>query len=115
PRFSAIGFGLPQPEDGSWQLTAAPSLLGDTAPLPVLLNLLEEVEADELLNTDSYMSPVALSMARSAAIPAGRKLSAAEADSLLADLFRCLEPGFTPDGNVVVSTITHDDLRKRFL
>ena len=52
-------------------------------------------------------------MARSAAISASQVLTPAEMESIIADLFRCAEPSFTPDGLAIMSVISHDDLAAR--
>lgn len=110
-----LGYVLEQSENGNWQLVAVPAVLEGSAPSRVLMNLLEEIPSEEFLDETRFMLPVALSMARSAAIPNGRVLTAEEMETLVADLFRCVEPSFTPDGNTVISVISLEELRKRFL
>ena len=113
-RLHRFGFVLEHTEAGEWVMTSAPALPGSANPQVALLNLLEEVTAEEMMDERAFMSPVALSMARSAAIPNGRNLTGAEMEAIIADLFRCIEPSFTPDGNNILTVIGTDDIRKRF-
>lgn len=113
-RLHHLGFAIGHDEEGGWVMTAAPTLLGNANPQAALLNLLEEVTAEEILDEKAFMSPVALSMARSASIPNGRLLTPAEMEAIIADLFRCIEPSFTPDGNNILTVIGTEEIRKRF-
>ena len=53
-------------------------------------------------------------MARSAAITAGRRLSAPEREQLLSDLLRLSSPNFTPDGLPVIRIMTEEEIEKMF-
>lgn len=109
-----LGFEVANAGGDEWQLTAAPGLLGNANPHEVLRKILDELE--ELNSTDAevYSRPVALSMARSAAIRSGRALSQAEMDALVADLFRSSDPAFTPDGLTIITTLRSADIANFF-
>lgn len=57
---------------------------------------------------------IALSMAKAAAIKPGQQLTSAEMDHILSDLFKLATPNYTPDGKLVLSTITTDDIARLF-
>ena len=90
-----------------------PASLSSVKAMEALYAILEEVEADVLVDASAFRSPVALAMARSAAISASQTLTPAEMESIIADLFRCAEPSFTPDGLAIMTVISHDDLAAR--
>ena len=57
---------------------------------------------------------LALTVARSAAIPTGRALQQEEMDVLVADLLRLPEPNYTPDGKTIITVIPMDQITKLF-
>jgi len=57
---------------------------------------------------------LALTVARSAAIPVGRVLMQEEMDILVADLLRLSEPNYTPDGKTIITVIPMDQINKMF-
>ena len=62
----------------------------------------------------TLLSPLALSMARSAAIRRGRILTTEEMETLVADLFRTGEPDHTPDGLTIVAPIGTETISALF-
>ena len=77
------------------------------------MGILEDVSADILIDSVAFRSPVALAMARSAAISSSQTLTPAEMESIIADLFRCTESSFTPDGLVVMTLIDSGEISAR--
>jgi DNA mismatch repair protein MutL len=57
---------------------------------------------------------LALSVARSAAIPAGRVLLQEEMEKLVGDLLRLPEPNYTPDGKTIINVIPMEQITKMF-
>ncbi|MBO5881296.1 MAG: DNA mismatch repair protein MutL, partial [Paraprevotella sp.] len=57
---------------------------------------------------------IALSLAKSAAIPYGQILSNEEMEALINDLFVCVNPNQTPDGKIVVAILEQNDLEHLF-
>lgn len=57
---------------------------------------------------------LALTLAKAAAIPAGKPLSPDEMDHLIASLFSCSDPHLTPEGKTILSLLADDELDKRF-
>lgn len=110
----SLGFKVSLQGEGLWTLTAAPALMSDTAPVQALQMLVDALGDEEESQASSIRARAALAMARSSAIAAGRILSATEMDTLVADLFRCTTPMFTPDGLTVMHTIENDDIDKFF-
>lgn len=113
PTLALAGFSVSKAGDNRWSLDSVPASMAAGKAMEALYSLLEEVAADVLVDRAAFRSPVALAMARSAAINSAQTLTAAEMDSIIADLFRCAEPSFTPDGLVVMTVISFDDLAAR--
>ena len=57
---------------------------------------------------------IALSLAEVAAIPYGQLLNMDEMEKLIDDLFASSSPNYTPDGKLILSVITNDEIAKRF-
>ncbi|MEG1585694.1 MAG: DNA mismatch repair endonuclease MutL, partial [Bacteroidales bacterium] len=57
---------------------------------------------------------IALSLAEVAAIPYGQMLNMDEMEKLIDDLFASSSPNYTPDGKLILSVITNDEIAKRF-
>ena len=60
------------------------------------------------------MEPLALALASASAIKSRQPLGDAEIDSIMAELFRCAEPSFTPDGLPVMIILGYEELSRRF-
>lgn len=108
----SFGFGIRRTSPTCWCIDAVPAPLAGVSPADVVLSLLEE--AHEGLSADALRSPLALSMARSAAVGSSQPLGQAEMESIVADLFRCEAPSFTPDGLPVMTLVDNEELERRF-
>ncbi len=114
PVLKRLGFDLERTADGEWNLTAAPGLLGNANPRESLRKVLDQLAELESIDPAAYSTPVALSMARSAAIRSGQALTAQEMDALVADLFRSSDPSYTPDGLTILTTIRDEQITSLF-
>lgn len=109
-----IGFGLSFLGDNAWSVTAVPSMLGDVSATETIMHIVEDATDEVDRVADTVMERIALSMARSAAITAGRKLTDAEREHLIGELLRLPSPNYTPDGLPVIRMISEQDLEKLF-
>lgn len=107
------GFTATHCGDNRWSLTSVPSSLTGGKAVDALISILDDVSADILVDPVAFRSPVALAMARSAAISGSAPLTPAEMESIIADLFRCRESSFTPDGLIVMTLIDSGDIAAR--
>ena len=110
---ASVGFIVAHSGGNRWSLTSVPASLSGGKAVEALLSILEDVSADVLIDPVAFRSPVALAMARSAAISGTQSLTPAEMESIIADLFRCSESSFTPDGLVVMTLIDSADIAAR--
>ena len=112
----AVGFDLSPLGGGSYSVSAIPAgTEGVDAVALVHRMVTSAIEREGCGEVGAEVrTAVALSLARSAAFVYGQILSAAEMDELVASLFACSTPGYTPDGQTVLSVITLDEIEKRF-
>lgn len=114
PHLAAYGFGLKRTALTNWSINAVPAPLSGVSSVEVVLGIAEEASQGRSFDEQSLREPLALSMARSAAVGSSQALSQTEMESIVADLFRCSEPSFTPDGLPVMAIIDNDELAGRF-
>ncbi len=112
--FETLGFGLHDNGNLCWSVTAVPAPLTAISPLETLVDLLSDISDRGEANIAALHAPLALAMARSAAVAAEQPLSTAEMDSIVADLFRCDEPAHMPDGLPTMTLLSNDELNMRF-
>lgn len=112
--FEALGFNLRDNCDMRWSIIAVPSPLTSVSPLETIMSIIEDITERGEADVETLRKPLALAMARSAAVQPGQPLSAAEMDRIVADLFRCSEPAHTPDGQPTMTLLTNDEIGDRF-
>lgn len=112
--FEALGFNLHDNGDMRWSIIAVPSPLTSVSPLETVMSIIEDITERGEADAETLRKPLALAMARSAAVQPGQPLSAADMDRIVADLFRCSEPAHTPDGQPTMTLLTNDEIGDRF-
>ncbi|MDE6469030.1 MAG: hypothetical protein K2L28_09080, partial [Muribaculaceae bacterium] len=113
PRLEQLGFCFTRATASNWCITAVPAPLNSANPSEVVFALLAEAETGTDA-ADALNRPLAAALARSSAIKTNRPLSGQEMETIVADLFRCAEPSFTPDGLPVISIIDNDHIASLF-
>ena len=88
-------------------------MLGDVNPVDTLLRIIEDETEGGDKPADTLRQRLALSMATAAAVRPGKQLSDEEMEHLMASLFSLKSPNYTPDGRLIVSIITTDELASR--
>lgn len=109
-----MGFDISFLGDNSWSVVAVPSMLGEANPSEILMRIIDDASSDISPDDGALIDRIALSMARSAAITAGRRLTQQEREQLLGELLRLPQPNYTPDGLPVIKIISEDELEKLF-
>ncbi len=109
-----IGFEITELADNVYSIDAVPSGVERINPVTLIQQMIHSAteKGDDL--KEGVEELVALSLARSAAIPYGQQLSSEEVQKLIDDLFRSESPGYTPDGKVIIHILTNEDLDKFF-
>lgn len=108
------GFDLSNLGNNSYAINGLPAGIDNLDPVLLVRDIL--AQAREIVTDihEKICEILALSLAKVAAIPYGKFLSAEEMDHILASLFSSSFSDYTPDGKKIVSILTDDDLEKRF-
>ena len=114
PDMEKMGFALSPLSGNDWAVNAIPAGLDGVDANAMVHQILESVESGGVPVKKRILDHLALTVARSAAIPVGRALMQEEMDILVADLLRLPEPNYTPDGKTIISVIPMDQINKLF-
>lgn len=109
-----MGFDISPLGDGSWAVNGMPAEIAAANPEDVLTALADDIAADSALDPAALRSATALSLARAAAIRAGRSLSTDEMEALVADLLRLPSPAYTPDGLRAIAVLDNESIARMF-
>lgn len=115
----SIGFNLEHEGDCSWKVVSLPALVKNTDPVEIIKRIIDSVSVDSVSygsedsNVDVDLKKrMALIMARSAAIRKGQKLTLAEMEDIVSNLFSFPDPGLTPDGLPIFVNIDESKIEK---
>ncbi len=86
----------------------------ENSPVDTLLKIVEEETEGGDTAEVAMQRRAALAMARAGAVKYGQLLTPDEMERLISDLFKLSAPNFTPDGQLVVSLISTEELAKMF-
>lgn len=111
---SAIGFELNDLGGGSFSINAVPAGIEGLDPVVLIRNMVNNAIEKGSDVKDEVQQILALTLARAAAIVYGQVLSSEEMNSLVACLFACATPNYTPDGKTVLATIKDEDIDRMF-
>ena len=114
PDLKAIGFDLEQLSPDSYSIQAVPSQLANQSPIPVLQHIMLQVHERGANTQQEWREQIAFALAESAAIPYGKLLTAEEMRDLTERLARLQQHKRLPDGKIIVSLLTQEEINKRF-
>lgn len=110
-----VGFDFEKQSDDSYMLKGIPSQLKATDDF---MSLLQDVIERTRQSTGDGIAvmeeQIARSLAMKAAIDAGQKLSNEEMSELVERLFVCSNHNYSPDGKVILSILTQEEIQNRF-
>ncbi len=109
-----LGFDISPLGDCTWAINGMPSALSAASPVETLTEIIGRVSQTGEVPDKELFAAIAAAMARTAAVNASNRMGEAETDMLVADLFKTSSPNFTPDGQVIVTTIGLDDISRLF-
>lgn len=110
----SIGFDLSNLGGGSYSLNGIPSDIAGIEPAVLLRNLVNTAKEKGHGVREEIIQALALEMAKAAAIVPGQVLSTEEMNELVDALFSCQTPNYTPDGKIILSVISGDEIDKLF-
>ena len=114
PEMEKMGFVLSRMSGNDWAVNAIPAGLDGVDAAAMVQQIIESVENGGMPLKKRILEHLALTVARTAAIPAGRTLMQEEMDLIVADLLRLPEPNYTPDGKTIIQMIPIDHISKMF-
>jgi len=109
-----MGFDLSDLGNNSYSINGIPPSLGNSDIIETLQDMTDKVLETGCEVKEEISESLALTLAKKAAIPYGKYLSEEEAGSLIAKLFESSGPNYTPDGKVILSILSEEEIGKRF-
>lgn len=109
-----LGFDVSPLGGCAWAINGMPSALSAASPVETLTDIIGRVSQTGEAPDAELFATIALAMAQTAAVNAGNRMGETETDMLVADLFKTSSPNFTPDGQIIVTTIGMEDLSQLF-
>ena len=110
----ALGFDISVVPDGVSEIRGVPGDLLKTDPHVLVQKLISVAKSDKEMMRNVLHEKLAASIAEFSAIGYGNKLSIQEMQEVVGMLFACKMPSYTPDGKIVVSILSNEDLIRRF-
>ena len=110
PQLSAIGFDLTDMGGGSYAVSGVPAGTTGINCVSLVQQMVTEAAGQGHADAEEINSMLALSMARSAAIPIGQVLSNDEMENLVNELFACSNVNYTPDGRAILAILPQRDI-----
>ena len=110
PDLQTIGFELTDLGGNSFAVNSVPGGIEGVNYITLLHDIVSSaVEKGTADNTEVHRS-VALTLARSAAIPQGQILSNEEMENIVDQLFACQNANYTPDGKNILCILPQQDI-----
>ena len=110
PTLSGLGFDLSDLGGNTYAINGIPTGIEGIDPVMLLQRMVADVLEKGRGVADEINATVALSLARSAAIPYGQILNNEEMENLVNELFTCSNVNYTPDGKAVLSILPQSDI-----
>jgi len=110
PELARLGFDLSPLGGNSYAINGIPAGTEGLNPVALVTQLVGDVADQGGTAIDDIHRAMALSLARSAAIPQGQVLSNDEMDTLVNQLFACSNVNYTPDGHAILAILPQTDI-----
>jgi len=114
PDMHYMGFDLVKVDNNNYAIKGVPSGLKNSNITDLIKDMADKAMETGCEVQEEIGEALALSLAKSSAVPAGKNLSTAEMDQMVASLFSCPEPNLTPEGQTIISLLTDEEFEKRF-
>lgn len=113
PELTMMGFDLSDLGQGSYAINGVPAGIEGLNHVVLLNEMVSEaVEKGAFNNIEEINKSLALSMARSAAVPHGQVLTNSEMESIVNELFVCSNVNYTPDGKAILCILPQRDIEQ---
>jgi DNA mismatch repair protein MutL len=114
PELRSVGFDLEQFSPSAYSINAIPALLGQKNAVDTIMQVLHNVQDTEQSATQQWQESIALSLALQMAIPQGKALTEMEMRDLVQRLMQTSSPRYLPNGQTIITILTHEEIQKRF-
>ena len=111
---TGLGFDLSDLGGNTFAINGIPAGIEGIDPVNLLRRMVTDANDKGRGVAEELHSSVALSLARSAAVPYGQILSNEEMDNLINALFACSNVNYTPDGRPILTILPQSDIDKLF-
>ncbi|MDO9154521.1 MAG: DNA mismatch repair endonuclease MutL [Paludibacter sp.] len=108
------GFDFESTEADTYNVTAIPSQLGSVSVIDLLHEMIANVKQTEQNPVYTLHDSLASTLAQAAALKSGHTLTKEEMNNIIDKLFACSNPNFTPDGRIIFSVITNEEIQSKF-
>lgn len=112
--FAFMGFDLSDLGNNSYSINGIPEGLDKVDIIELLQDMVDKVLDNGCEIKDEVSEVLALTLAKKVAIDSVKVLSEAETLDLISRLFSSSSPNYTPDGKIIISLISEEDINKRF-
>ena len=109
PDLTNVGFDLSDLGGNSFAINGVPAGIEGVDPVRLLCQMVEDVNGVRG-QLSTLNAQLALSLARSAAIPYGQILSNEEMETVINELFACSNVNYTPDGKAILCILPQADI-----
>lgn len=111
----ALGFDLKKSDETEVEVHAVPGdLLASNVATDVLQSMVSIAKHSKEMIKSVLHEKMAASLAGYSAIGYGKAMNNQEMQDIVDQLFACKSPSYTPDGKIVVSILSNEDLVQRF-
>ena len=112
PKITALGFELTPLGARNYAVNAVPASVEGINPAEMVRNMVASTDKSQGDEEEAFRS-MALSLARSAAIPYGQVLNNDEMENVVNTLFACSNVNYTPDGKKILAIMPQQDLDRQ--
>lgn len=112
PELEAIGFDLANLGQQSYAVNGIPAGIEGLDIVMLLQGIVNDAVGQTAEASEEISHSLALSMARTAAIPHGQVLSNDEMESIVNQLFACSNVNYTPDGKAILCILPQRDIEQ---
>lgn len=109
-----IGFEMNDLGGAAYSVTGVPSGIDGLNVSDVLHEMVASAAEHDGSAVHDFAKPLAISLARHAAIPYGQVLNNEEMENVINRLFACSNINNTPDGKVILTVLSQRDIDKLF-
>ncbi|MDE6355141.1 MAG: DNA mismatch repair endonuclease MutL [Prevotella sp.] len=110
PELTSVGFDLTDLGHNSYAVNGIPAGLEGLDTLLLLHSMVSDAIENASGSLDDIKKSLALSMARSSAIPHGQILNNNEMENIVNELFACSNVNYTPDGKSVICILPQREI-----